>query len=49
MLKLPQAGYLDTNLFEKEVLLWNKVADSELMNLMTEHGIQFDTVVILYS
>lgn len=49
LLKVPQAGYLDTNLFEKEITYWNKVADSELMTLMSEHGIQFDTLVILYS
>jgi molybdopterin synthase sulfurtransferase len=36
-------------LFEKEILFWNKVADSEIMTIMSEHGIQFDTLVILYS
>ena len=48
-LKLPNAGYLDTNLFEKELLLWNKVPDSEIISVITENGITFDTLVVLYA
>jgi molybdopterin synthase sulfurtransferase len=46
---IPGAGYLDTNLFEKEELMWNKVYDSELMSVLATNGVCFDTTVILYS
>jgi hypothetical protein len=44
VLKVPSAGYLDVNLFEKkENNIVKKVADSELMTILSEHGIQYDT------
>ena len=46
---IPGSAYLDTNLFEKEELMWNKVYDSELMSILSSNGISFDTTVILYS
>jgi hypothetical protein len=44
ILKVPSAGYMDVNLFEKkENNSVKKVADSELMTILSEQGIQFDT------
>ena len=44
VLKVPSAGYLDVNLFEKkENNIVKKVPDSELMTILSEHGIQYDT------
>ena len=48
-LKIPGAGFLDTNRFERESLMWNKVPDSEIIAVITESGIAFDTLVVLYS
>ncbi|MBL0392538.1 sulfurtransferase [Ramlibacter monticola] len=45
---IPGAGYLDTHQLESGPL-WNKVPDAALLRVLLEHGIRFDTPVLLYS
>src|SRR6516225_4045846 len=44
---IPGAGYLDTHRLE-DGPLWNKVPDAALLRVLLEHGIRFDTPVLLY-
>jgi 3-mercaptopyruvate sulfurtransferase SseA len=45
---IPGASYIDTAEFEQGVL-WNKVDDAVLLDLLLRHGIRHDTTVVVYA
>jgi len=44
---IPSAYYLDTNAIEEEPI-WNRVSDQAIEDMLLEHGITYDTTVVVY-